>query len=276
MGEFRDVFALTNDKLGCTKAVEHRIETGDGPPIKIPPRRAGLPKVEIIKEEVNAMLDQGIIRPSQSPHSFPVVLVKKNDGSVRVCIDYRKLNDVTIKDAFPIPKIDQSFDALKEAKVFSSMDLASEYWQIPVAPEHCHKTAFVTPDGGLYEYVRMPFVLSNAPGTFQRLMIEVFRDYLYKFILIFLDDVLAYITNKVDHLEHLRTLFQTPRALNLKLKPKKCKLFQREVVYLSHIIGNGGAKPDPDKVSAVKHWPVPKTVNRFGLSLASAITIDAL
>ena len=263
VGEFRDVFALTNDELGCTNVVEHRIETGDSPPIKIPPRRAGLPKVEIIREEVNAMLDQGIIRPSQSPYSFPVVLVKKKDGSVRVCIDYRKLNDVTIKDAFPIPKIDQSFDALKEAKVFSSMDLASGYWQIPVAPEHCHKTAFVTPDGGLYEYIRMPFGLSNAPGTFQRLMNEVFRDYLYKFILIFLDDVLAYSTNKVDHLEHLRTIFQTLRALNLKLKPKKCKLFQREVVYLSHIIGNGGAKPDPDKVSAVKHWPVPKTVKQI-------------
>ena len=110
--------------------------------------------------------------------------------------------------------------------------------------------------------------------TFQRLMNEVFRDYLYKFILIFLDDVLDYCTNKADHWENLRTIFQTLRALNLKLKPKKCKLFQREVVYLSHIIGNGGAKPDPDKVSAVKHWPVPK--KRFGLLLASAINIDAL
>ena len=214
--EFRDVFALNNDELGCTNVVEHRIENGDSPPIKIPPRRAGLPKVEIIREEVNAMLDQGIIRPSQSPYTFPVVLVKKTDGIVRVCIDYRKLNDGTIKDAFPIPKIDQSFDALKEAKVFLSMDLAGGYWQIPVAPEHCHKTAFVTPDGGLYEYVRMPFGLSNAPGTFQRLMKEVFRDYLYKFILIFRDDVRAYSTNKDDHLEHLRTIFQTLRTLNLK------------------------------------------------------------
>ena len=174
---------------------------------------------------------------------------------MRVCIDYRKLNDVTIKDAFPFPKIDQSFDAPKEAKVFSSMDLSSGYWQIPVAQGHCHKTAFVTPDGGLYEYVRMPFGLSNAPGKFQRLMNEVFRDYLYKFILIFLDVVLAYSTNKEAN--------QTLRALNLKLKPKKCKLFQREVVYLSHIIGNGGAKIDPDKIAAVKHWPVPKTVKQI-------------
>ena len=160
-----------------------------------------------------------------------------------VCIDYRKLNDVTIKDAFPIPKIDQSFDALKEAKVFSSMSLSSGYWQIHLALEHCHETAFVTPDGGLYEYVRIPFGLSNAPGTFQRLMNEV-----YKFILFFLDDVLAYSSNRVDHLEHLRTIFQTLQALNLKLKPTKCKLFQREVVYLSHIFGNGGAKPEPDKI----------------------------
>ena len=116
--------------------------------------------------------------PSSSPYSAPIVLQKKNDGGWRFCVDYRDFNDVTVKNAFPIPKIDQSFDALRRANFFSSLDLASGYWQVPVAPEDRHKKAFVTPDDGLYEYIKMPFGLSNAPGTFQKLMNNLFKDHL--------------------------------------------------------------------------------------------------
>ena len=149
-------------------------------------------KIPEIRKELDKMLEKGVIVPSESPYSSPIVMVGKKDGSNRMCIDFRALNEVTVKDAYPIPRIGQTLDALEGASVFSSLDLASGYWQVPVAPSDRHKTAFVTPDGGLYEFVKMPFGLCNAPATFQRLMNEIFKHILYKFVLIFLrfDDVL--------------------------------------------------------------------------------------
>ena len=138
-----------------------------------------------------------------------------------MCIDYRKLNEVTVKDAYPLPRIGQTIDALQEAGVFSSLDLASGYWQIPVAPEDRHKTAFCTPDGGLYECLKMPFGLTNAPPTFQRYMNDVFKELLWKFVSIFLDDVLTYSKTPEEHLAHLRKVFQELRMAGLKLQPKK-------------------------------------------------------
>ena len=167
---------------------------------------------------------------------------------------------MTIKDAFPITQIQQTFDALKGQEYFPSLDLASGYWQVPVAEEDRHKTAFVTPDGGFYEYEMMPFGLSNAPGTFKRLMNELFREHLWKWALVFLDDVLVYIQLDESRFAHLRVTFQLLRGANLKLKPKKCRLVQREVTYLSHIIGSEGIQVNPQKVEAVTNWPVPSTV----------------
>ena len=176
---YGNVFALTDAELGQTKLVTHRIDTGDSGPIKIPPpHRTSPAKMPIIRDEVKSKLEKGVIQPSKSPYSAPIVLQTKKDWSWRFCVDYRKLNDVTLKDAFLIPKIHQTFDALNGQKYLSSLDLASGYWQVPVAEKDRHKTAFVTPDGGFYEYVMMPFGLSNAPGTFQRLMNELFRDLL--------------------------------------------------------------------------------------------------
>ena len=139
------------------------------------------------------------------------------------------------------------------------MDLASGYWQVE---EDRHKRAFVTPDGGIYEYLKMPFGLSNAPGTFQRLINELFRRHLWKWVLIFLDDVLVYSENEEDHLQRLEMVFQTLRQANLKLKPKKCRLFQKQVTFLSPVISVDDVSPDPEKVSAVSDWPVPKTVKQ--------------
>ena len=257
---YRDVFALTDAELGRTNLVTHRIDTGDTVPIKIPPHRTAPAKMSIIRDEVKSMLEKGVIRPSKSPYGAPIVLQTKKDGSWRFCVDYRKLNDATVKDAFPIPKIHQTFDALNGQKYFSSLDLASGYWQLPVAEEVRHKTDFVTPDGGFYEYVMMPFGLSNAPGTFQRLMNELFREHLWKWALVLLDDVLIYSKCEEDHFSHLKATFQLPREANLKLKPKKCRLVQREVTYLSHIIGIEGIQVDPKKVEVVEKWPVPTTV----------------
>ena len=171
------------------------------------------------------------------------MLQKKKYDSWRFCVDYRNLNDVTVKDAFPIPKIDLSFDALRGAK-FCSLELASGYWQVPVVPEDRQKTVFVKPDAGLYEYIKMPF-LSNAPGSFQRLMNNLFKDHLWKWVLIFLDDVLAYDWTEEEHFKHIEVIFNLLRAASLKLKPRKCRLLQQQVVYLSHVIDKDGARPDP-------------------------------
>ena len=259
--KYRDVFALDDSELGSIDVVEHRIETGSSKPIKVPPHRISPARISIIQEQIRKMLERGVIQPSRSPYSAPIVLQKRKDGSWRFCVDYRKLNDVvTVKDAYPMPNQAQVFDALRGNTFFSSVDLASGFWQVPVAAEHRHKTAFVTPDGGLYEYVRMPFGLSNAPATFQRLMNELFQQSLYQTSLIFLDDVLTYSKTAEDHLKHLEEVFVTLRNANLKLKPKNCQLFQRQVVYLGHVIGVNGTSPDPEKTSKVEEWPVPKTV----------------
>ena len=179
-----------------------------------------------------------------------------------MCIDYRKLNEITVKDAYPLPRIAQTIDALQGAGFFSSLDLASGYWQVPVAREDRHKTAFCTPDGGLFEFVKMPFGLTNAPATLQRLMNNISAADLFQHVLIFLYGVLTYSKTPNDHLHYLEKAFLTLRRAGLKLKPKKCNFFQTEVHYLGHVIDKGGIRPNPQKLDAVRNWERPKTVTQ--------------
>ena len=179
IGIYRDVFALAKDPLGTAIGTEHSIDTNDNPPFKIAPYKVAPYKLPAVQEEIKEMLDKGVIVPSKSPYSSPIVMVPKKDGTNRMCIDYRKLNEVTTKDAYPLPRIGQTIDAFQGAGYFSSLDLASGYWQVPVAEKDRHKTAFCTPEGGLYEFVKMPFGLTNAPATFQRLMNEIFKEDLF-------------------------------------------------------------------------------------------------
>ena len=179
-----------------------------------------------MQEEIKETLDKGGIVPSKSPSSSPIVMVLKNDGTNRMCIDYRQLNETTTKDAYPLLRIGQTIDALQGAGYFSSLDLASGYWQVPVAEKNRHKTAFCTPDGVLYEFVKMPFGLTIAPATFQRLMNEIFKDDLFKHILVFLDDLLVYSETPAEHLEHVEEVFLKLRAVGLKLKPKNAICFK--------------------------------------------------
>ena len=192
IGIYRDVFALAKDPLGSAIGTEHFIDTNDNPPFKIAPYKVLPYKLPAMQEEINEMLYKGVIVPSKSPYSSTIVMVPKKDGTNWMCIDYRKLNEITTKDAYPLPRIGQTIDALQGAGCFSSLDLASGYWQARVAEKDRHKTAFCTPEGGLYEFVKMPFVLTNAPATFQRLMNEIFKDDLLKHVLIFLEDLLVY------------------------------------------------------------------------------------
>ena len=162
------------------------------------------------------MLDKGITVPSKSPYSSPIAIVTKKDGTNQICIDYRKLNKITTKDAYPLPRIGQTIDGLQGAGYFSSLDLAIGYWQLPVAEKDRPKTAFCTPDGGLYEIVRLPFGLTNAPATFQHFMNEIFKEDLFKHVLIFLDDLLVYSATPAEDLEHLQKVFLKMRAAGIE------------------------------------------------------------
>ena len=187
-----------------------------------------------------------------------MVIVRKKDGGIRLCVDYRRLNAKTIGDAYPLPRIQESFDALVGAQFFSTLDLASGYHQIAMHPDDQHKTAFVTPMG-LFEYTRMPMGLSSAPATFQRLMQSTMSDFIFQFLLVYLDDLLVYSKTFDEHLAHLDRLPQRIIDAGLKLKMDKCQFLRRQVHYLGHTISAEGVSCEAGKVEAVKNWPVPAT-----------------
>lgn len=210
---------------------------------------------EEVDRQIDSMLENDIIQPSTSPWSSGIVLVRKRDGSRRFCIDYRRLNDVTVKDAYPLPRIDESLDQLAGSKLFSCLDLSSGYWQVEVQPEDRVKTAFAT-RRRLFEYKMMPFGLCNAPATFEKRLMETVLSRLHWHIcLIYLDDIIVTGKTFEDMITNLGMVFDRLLEYNLKLKPKKCHLFQKEVEYLGHIVGAAGVKTDPRKIDCVQNWP---------------------
>ena len=258
---YRDIFAFSPSELGRTSVIQHDIDVGDSTPIRQRPYRVSPDTRETINTHVSDMLSQGIITASNSPWASPVVLVKKKDGSTRFCVDYRKLNGVTRKDSYPLPRIDDILDKLHGTAYFSTLDLMSGYWQCQLTPEAKEKTAFIT-FGGLYEFEVMPFGLSNAPSTFQRLMETTLRDLNWKSCLIYLDDVIVFSHTFEEHLNHLAQVFDRLREANLRLKPSKCSFGRQEVNYLGHVISANGILPDPSKIELVKKFPPPKTVRQ--------------
>ncbi len=208
------------------------------------------------------MLKQGVIRPSNSPWASPIVIVKKKDGTDRFCIDFRKLNQITRKDAFPLPNITEILDQLGKAQIFSSLDLASGYWQIPMLDRDKEKTAFTT-FMGLFEWTVMPFGLTNAPATFQRAMQFVLTGLQGKSCLVYIDDILIYSPSFEQHCKDLTEVFECLKTHNLKLKPKKCFFGRKELAYLGHIISKNGVKPDPAKVEAVENLSTPTSLKEL-------------
>ncbi|WVZ70752.1 hypothetical protein U9M48_019394 [Paspalum notatum var. saurae] len=212
---------------------------------------------ELIKENIDELLGKGFIRPSSSPWAFPVLFVDKKDGTRRMCVDYRALNDVTIKNKYPLPRIDDLFDQLQGACVFSKIDLRSGYHQLKIRPSDIPKTAFIT-RFGLYEYTVMSFGLTNAPAYFMNLMNKVFMEYLDKFVVVFIDDILIYSKTEEEHEEHLRLVLQKLRDHKLYAKLSKCEFWLDRVPFLGHIVSKGGIMVDPSKISGVMDWKVPK------------------
>ena len=259
LAEYNDVFSQSSTDLGRTNFAQHKIVI-DGSPFKLRPYQVPEAQRSVFKEAVQTMLDQGVIQPSSSPFSSPVVLVKKKDGTYRFCVDFRKLNSITKKDTYPLPRIDDTLDRLAGAKFFSTMDMNAGYWQVPLAPEDQEKTAFVTYEGGLFEFKVLPFGLCNAPATYQRLMELVLAGLTWEYCLVYIDDVIVFSKTFEDHLMHLRQVFERFRSADLKLKGKKCSFFRHEVKYLGHIISDKGVAPDPAKVKAVQDFAVPKNL----------------
>ena len=267
---YQHVFSISDGDLGTTHMVQHRIDTGNALPIRIQPRRTSPWKHDEIERQVTNLLQQGKVKESSSPWSFPVVLATKKDGSQRLCVDYRQLNAVTIKDAFPLPRVDDSLAALSGSRWFSTLDLASGYWQVAMDAGTQEKAAFVT-SSGLYEWTVMPFGLCNAPSTFARLMELVLKGLHWKICLIYLDDVIVMGRTFEEELERLKEVFERLARAGLKLKPKKCFLFQKRVSYLGHVVTEEGIAADPEKVEQVRTWPTPEnsTEVKSFLGLAS-------
>ena len=257
----RHIFSSNPKGPGMVTHVEHSIDTGNAAPIKQRAYRTSKAEEQHIKKELDEMMENGIIRESSSPWSSPVVLVTKKDNSLRFCIDYRKVNNITTKDSYPLPKIQDTLDALYGAKYFSSLDFASGYWQIKVRDEDIPKTAFVTKQG-LFEFIRMPFGLCNAPGTFQRAMDVLLTGLNWKIALIYIDDILIYSSTYEKHLKDVQLVIDRLSDAKFTVKLSKCFFGREEVNYLGHLVTSKGILPDPSKVIAIKQFPIPQTLTQ--------------
>ena len=218
---------------------------------------------EEVLQHIKEMLDAGVIRESESPYSSNIVLIRKPNGALRFCVDWRKLNNRTRKDAYMLPRFDDTIDA----KFFSKIDLHSAYWQCEVEEEDKPKTAFSVGPLGFYEWNRMGFGLTNAPATFQRLMEKCMGDMHLKECLIFLDDILIFSSTFEEHIRRIESVFKRLNDHNLRLKTSKCEFFKTKVKYLGHIVSEEGIQTDPDKTSIVDTWPIPKNVKELCLFL---------
>ena len=267
----KSIFARNINELGTTTKAEHLIDTGGSHPIKQLPRR--LPNVlrEEVNRQVGEMLDSGVIRPSKSPWASPIVLVKKKDGTWRFCVDFRKLNDVTVKDSFPLPQINDLLDTLAGQRYFTTLDLASGYWQVSMENSSIEKTAFVIPGGGQFEFTKMAFGLTNAVPTFQRLMSNVLAGLLNNKCLVYIDDVLVVGKDFEEHMENSKEVFHAISNAGLKLKPSKCFFAKSSVKFLGFEISDKGLLPDEEKVKAIHDYAAPtdETSLRRFLGLAS-------
>ena len=267
--EYSECFAWDGE-LGNCDLIQHRIELTTDEPVRRPAYRVAQVDRDTIEREVRDMLEKGVIEPSVSPYAAGVVLVPKKSGETRFCVDYRGLNKITKADNYPMPLTrSEIFNTLGEAKIFSCLDCQQGYWQVTIAEEDRHKTAFRC-FLGLYQYIRMPFGLKTSPSTYQRLMSHILSGYTGKFCHCFIDDIICYSKTLEEHLEHLKLIFARLRDAGIKLKPSKCVLAKEKVKYLGHIISPGEIRPDPDNITKIRDLPAPNTVKQVRSFLGMA------
>ena len=259
LDEFQDVFIQSKTDVGLENVLYHDVELLPGPVIKERPRPIPPADLAEARQHVKDLLDAKIIAPSISPFASPIVLVRKRNGALRMVVDYRKVNSRTIRDSYALPKIEDLFLTLSAAKYFTAMDLSNAYYQVPNTERAKKISAFTTPFG-LFQFERMAMGMSNSAATFQRLMDLVFQDLNLVELIVFLDDILVHAKTLPELEQRTFNVLSRLRKYGLKLDPKKCTFGATEVKHLGYIVGADGIRPDPEKVSAVKEWPVPKTV----------------
>ena len=254
--------SVFRDELGhCNIGPPLHVAT-EGPPIKQRPYRQPLVKRKIVEEEIQKLLEADVIQPSSSPWASPITLVPKKDGSSRFCIDYRKVNNVTVKDSYPLPHVQDIFDTLNGASIFTTVDLRSGYWQVDLNPETIPKTAFVC-HKGLYEFKRLPMGLTNAPSQFQRLMDLILSDLNGKICLVYIDDIIIFSRSRKEHIEHVRLVLDRLASAGLTLKHKKCHFGKTEVELLGYTVSAQGIAPQRQKTEVINKIPRPTTVKEI-------------
>ncbi|XP_041440977.1 uncharacterized protein LOC121400938 [Xenopus laevis] len=259
---YRDVFSVDEMDVGCAKRAEHSIRLSDDTPFRERSRRIPPRDLEDVRKYLDKMKDQRIIVESRSPYASPIVIVRKKNGSVRLCVDYRTLNRRTVPDQYTLPRIDEALDALHGSAWFSVMDLRSGYYQIPMSRDDQEKTAFICPLG-FYEFTRMPQGISGAPATFQRLMEKVLGDLTPRHCIVYLDDIIVFGSTLEEHDTRLFNVLDRLRQEGLKLSVDKCKFARKVVKFVGHIVSAEGIATDPEKVAAVRDWPRPTNLTEL-------------
>lgn len=261
MGDIANHVVFREEIGHCTAGIPITIRT-EGGPIRLKPYRQALTKRRIVEDEIEKLLKAGIIRPSQSPWGSPITLVPKKSGETRFCIDYRKVNSITIRDAYPIPLIQEIFDSLGGSKYFTTLDLRSGYWQVDVDEESIPKTAF-TCHKGAFEFVRLPMGLKNSASQFQRVMNAVLSKFIGHNCLVYIDDIIVYSKTKTEHNKHVREILDCINEAGLTLKLSKCEFGKTSVNLLGYVVSDEGVQPQDEKVEAIRNVPAPKTVKEI-------------
>ncbi|KAJ9515193.1 hypothetical protein QJQ45_002324 [Haematococcus lacustris] len=260
LSEYADVFGDMPPGLPPNRPVGHTIRTPPGAEAPYKRMYKLSPREEAeVKKQVAELLAKGLIEPSSSPYGAPILFVQKKDGSLRMCIDYRALNKLTVRDRYPLPRIDDLFDKLAGKRVFSSLDLQSGYHQIRITEEDVPKTAFLTPMGQ-FQFKVLCFGLTNAPAMFQRMMNNVFKPLINECVLVYIDDILVMSNTPEEHVQHLRQVLQLMRENKFYAKLAKCEFNKTQLAFLGHIVGSKGIAVDPAKVQVVKEWPTPRNL----------------
>jgi len=267
LGTYKDIFSTGDTDIGQCNLFKHRIELNNPTPFKERHRRIPPGMVEEVRAHLEQLLTGGIIRKSKSPFASNIVLVRKKSGKLRMCVDYRLLNNRTIKDAYALPRVEEIFDCL-HGKYFSTIDMKSGYHQVELEEEHKERTAFTVGPLGFFEFNKMPFGLCNSPATYQRLMEECLGDYNMKICVIYLDDLIIFSDTFEEHLERLHLILQRLRECGIKLSSEKCFFLKKKVKFLGHVISENGIETDPDKIEKIKNYPTPSNPDELCSYLA--------